>query len=67
MTFTLVNKNASSGSAPADITTTAGVNSNKGAYPWTATLLQVGSDVYTGDPTKTVNQGTDRVDFIVIP
>ena len=67
VTFTLVNKNASSGSAPADITTTAGVNSNEGAYPWTATLLQVGSDVYTGDPTKTVNQGTDRVDFIVIP
>ncbi len=67
VTFTLVNTNVVTGSAPADTTTTAGVGTNEGPYSWTAMLLQVGSDVYTGDPAKKVNQGTDRVDFIVIP
>ncbi len=67
VSFTLTNTNNDTGSAPADTTTTAGMESNEGPFSWTDMVLQVGSDTYTGDPTSTVNQGTDRVDFIVIP
>jgi len=67
VTFTLHNLNTETGPAPSDLTTTAGMQSNEGPFSWTAMLLQVGSDVYTGDPATTINQGTDRVDLIVIP
>jgi hypothetical protein len=67
VTFILNNTNTDSGPAPADTTTTAGVSTNEGPYNWTDMVLQVGSDTFTGDPATTVNQGTDRVDFIEIP
>ena len=68
VSFTLVNTNLVGGSAPADMTTTAGVTANEGStFPWTDTLLQVTNDTYTGNPATQINQATDRVDFIVIP
>ncbi len=67
VTFSLTNTNTDTGTAPSDTTSTAGMESNEGPFSWTDMVLQVGSDTFTGDPTATVNQGTDRVDFIVIP
>lgn len=67
VTFTLHNQNNDSGPVPSDTTTTAGMESNEGPYSWTDMLLQVGSDIYTGDPHSNINQATDRVDFIVLP
>ena len=67
VTFTLNNTNTDSGTQPTDTTSTDGMVSNEGPFSWTNMLLQVGNDVYTGDPARTITQGTDRVDFIVIP
>ena len=69
VTFTLVNTNTNTGTAPAEDGTPGTAEAAEGAAGtlYTDTTLQVGSDVYTGDPTKTVNQQTDRVDLIMIP
>ena len=67
VTFTLNNTNTDSGAQPSDTTSTDGMVANEGPFSWTSMLLQVGNDVYTGDPQNTITQGTDRVDFIVIP
>jgi len=68
VSFTLTNTNVLGGAAPADMKSTDAIQANESStYPWTDLLLQVGSDVYTGDPVNTINQATDRVDFIVIP
>ncbi len=68
VSFTLVNDNLVGGSAPANMTTAAGVAANEsGKFPWTSMLLQVKSLTYTGNPATQINQGTDRVDFVVIP
>ena len=69
VTFTLKNLNTTqqAGSTPSDLTTTGGAEKNEASNPYTDMLLQVGSDVYTGDPAKTINEAVDRVDFILIP
>ncbi len=67
VTFTVTNTNSAAGTPPTDVTTINGAQSNEGLFPWSCFLLAVGNDVYTGDPTTTVNQVTDRVDLIVIP
>ena len=69
VTFTLVNTNTNTGTAPVDTTTTATAEAweNAAAGNSVDTLLQVGSDTYTGNPLTTVNQQTDRVDLLLIP
>ena len=67
VTFTVNNTNTLTGANPSDLTTTAGAESNEGTQPWSCFLLQIGTDVYTGNPTADVNQATDRVDLILIP
>jgi len=69
VTFTLkdLNTTQQAGSTPSDLTTAGGAEANEATNPYTDMLLQVGSDVYTGDPTKNINEAVDRVDFILIP
>ncbi len=67
VTFNLTNTNTDVGTAPTDTTTTAGLEANEGPFSWTNMMLQVGNDIYSGNPLTQVNQGTDRVDFVVIP
>jgi protocatechuate 3,4-dioxygenase beta subunit len=70
VSFTITDADTASTTAATDQTTTAGVATNEAsgsAFPWTDMVLQVGSDIFTASPNTTVNQGTDRVDFIVSP
>mgnify|MGYP006266889099 CR=1 FL=1 len=67
VTFTFTNTNTAPGSTPSDLTTTGGMETNEGSYPWTAMVLQVADNIYTGDPNSNIVLATDRVDFIVIP
>jgi hypothetical protein len=76
VTFTLTNNNTAPNLPPPSDTTSAAAgntyeyNEDKGragGYPYCDMVLQVGSDVFSANPNATVNQGTDRVDFILIP
>ena len=69
VSFTLVNTNTNTGAAPTDTTTPGGAEGweNAAASNSIDTILQVGTDTYTGNPTTTVNEQTDRVDLLLIP
>ena len=70
VSFTLVDDNTT---APAvtNPTSPSALPTNEGTNPWTAMVLQVGSDIYTGVPSgksgADINEQTDRVDFVVAP
>jgi hypothetical protein len=67
VTFTLHNTNSVSGYNPAVLNDPAIAASQEGAYPWTRTTLQVGSDDFSDGNTANIVQQTDEVDLIVIP
>ena len=69
VSFTLTDASTLAGTLhrPTGLTTAAGAEANELVYPWTCMVLQVGQRVFTANPNTTVNEVTDRVDFIVIP